>query len=145
MKTELTSKKGITLIEVVISMIIMGILAMSGASYFGSAARFRMQARHQQAALMQAESLMERAFSASGSNEFVSVSSDHHGFYDPDNAMAYTSSDPEATWLFDGSQLPQQVALAPAGGGLQAVKITATVSCIGLRPVILTAYRLCED
>jgi len=135
------SKKGASLLEVMMATAILGIMTVAGGMHFVHAAKVRMQARGRLAATIQANSLMERAFSVSDKNMYDLG----NGFYHPGDDMNHYSTDPGYTWKFDGEDLPASVAVLQAPGGEQAVNITVEVEFFnGLRPVTLTAYRYCK-
>ena len=102
-------KKGMTLVEVMVAIMIFGIMAASGAAYLEHAARLRMAARGQQAATIEANSLLEMAFEAARLDHYDSGA----GYYNSDTDMSYGSANPAVTWSFDGESFPVSIHLVP--------------------------------
>jgi prepilin-type N-terminal cleavage/methylation domain-containing protein len=140
MKKTYASRKGFTLLEVSVVTVLLGILTVSGASFFEHAARARMQARQRMAAVIRANSLMERVCQASDKTMYALGD----GFLDPDNNMAHSSSAPSCFWTFDGKSLPFQIAYAP-NSTEQAATIRVAVNFTDSHAVNLVAYRYCEE
>jgi prepilin-type N-terminal cleavage/methylation domain-containing protein len=134
-------KKGFTLLEVTVATVIVGIMTVGGAAYFAHAARARMMARGMQAALIEANSLMERSFEISNSILYSNVVANNSGFLDLD--MQFQTSDPSSTWTFDTNVLPVSIELLPVAG-VQAVSIKVTVTSSRGPAVVLSSSRCCE-
>ena len=132
-------KKGVTLVEVMVAVIILGIMTASAAAYVVHAARVKMMARAQQAATIEANTLMEWMFQAAHRTHYDSGA----GYFDPNNDMVFSSDDPNSIWSFDGESYPVTVRLVPDGDDVARVSVSVIFS--SSRAVTLTAYRYCED
>jgi prepilin-type N-terminal cleavage/methylation domain-containing protein len=134
------SKRGFTLLEVSVVSVILGILTVGGASFFEHAARARMQARQRLAAVIAANSLMERVCQAADKTMYEMGD----GYLDPNNHMAHSSTLPSSTWMFDGKSLPLRVSFSPSLTE-QAATIKVGVNFNESQSVLLVAYRYCEE
>jgi prepilin-type N-terminal cleavage/methylation domain-containing protein len=142
MNKALLSKRGFTLVEVMMATIILGIMTIAGSAYFAHAARARMMARGIQASLIEASSLMERAFEASDVTLYSNVLGSTTGYLTRD--MVYKSSKPSEVWTFDGdSTLPVLIELTPVED-LQALNIMVTVTPPRGPKATLLTIRCCE-
>ena len=137
------AKRGMTLLEVMIAAVILGIMTVSGGSYFVHAAKLRMHVRAMQAATIEANSLMESAYGTLTESSYGNGT----GYFDRD--MNYSSTDPNDQWQFDGLPYDVTVLVTDAAGSSAdnpAVDVTVTVEYDDARPpIVLTAYRHCGE
>jgi prepilin-type N-terminal cleavage/methylation domain-containing protein len=138
---EFLRKKGVTLVEVMVAVIILGIITASGAGYFAYAAQYRMRARAQQAGTIEANTLMEWAYRIAHRTHYEAG----EGYYNPDTEMSFSTSppNPPAFWTYDGRQYPIRIKLTPETDHIAL--ITVAVELPENRSVTLTAARYCED
>lgn len=133
------NKSGFSLLEVMAATIVLGIIAIASSSYFVHAARERMSARARQAALIEANTLMEQAFGAV-----------HTGTYDSSpgylsSNMTYSSGNPGLIREFDGKNIPKTIKVEPSPSGIDnLLKITVTVFFSDTQSVTLEAEKYCN-
>jgi prepilin-type N-terminal cleavage/methylation domain-containing protein len=139
MKRKNASASGFTLVEVMVAVVIIGVLVVGGASYLAGAARLRVTARAQQAATIEANSLMEWACQVARRSHYDAAP----GYFDPEDNMSFSGMNPSAQWTFDENGYLESVRLDHAGHNI--ARITVTVSYFGGGTVTLTAYRYCEE
>jgi prepilin-type N-terminal cleavage/methylation domain-containing protein len=146
-KRKNASMSGFTLVEVMVASLLIGILTICGAVFFGNAARVRMDARLRQAALIQANSLMERAYEAADESVYASMGAKAWFAVEADGSLSYSGVNPLETWTFDGKALPLSISFIKVGGWDRFVYITVAVNFDSgaAQTVTLTAYRYCED
>jgi prepilin-type N-terminal cleavage/methylation domain-containing protein len=142
-KRKNASASGFTLMEAMMAIVIIGILAVSGAAFFGYAAQFRARARAEHAATIEANSMMEWAYQAARRSHYDAAP----GYFNPDpdsKTITFSSGgNPGAEWTFDGIDYPVSIYFEPDADDVAL--ITVTVGYTGGRTVTLTAYRYCEE
>ena len=105
MKSIKDYKNGVSLLEVMIAIVVLGIVAITAGTSIEMAAKARRRARFEQAALIEADRLMERTMAEVTSNTCSSGTACLLG------SNFEAASNPALTWTFDGMDLGKQIAL----------------------------------
>jgi hypothetical protein len=146
-KRKNSSTYGFTLPGIAAVALLIGIFAICCTVFFGNAARVRMDARQRQAALIQANSLMERACEAVDASVYTNMGAAAWFAVEADGSLSYSGVNPLETWTVDGKALPLSITVTKVGGWDRFVDITVAVNFDSgaARAVTLNAYRYCSN
>lgn len=145
MKKVMFKKRGMTLVEVMLATVVMGIMAIALGAFFQHAAEWRMQSRRMQGALVEATSLMERAFAAVDMTDYDSGT----GYLYPDGDMSHATSLnrwKKGHWVFDGNwRLRSQTEFEPVADSVALITVTVWYDVARTQGVVLKAHRYCGE
>jgi Tfp pilus assembly protein PilE len=146
-KRKNASASGFTLPGITAVALLIGIFAICCIVFFGNAARVRMDARQRQAALIQANSLMERAYEAADASVYANMGAKAWFAVEADGSLSYSGVNPLETWTVDGKSLPLSITIEKVGGWDRFVDITVAVHFDSgtAETVTLNAYRYCNN